>query len=304
MVDRFDAMSVLVAAVDAGSLSAAARRLGMPLASVSRRVAELEERLGTRILLRSTRGLSLTEPGEAYLAACRTILEQVGEAERVAAGEFSVPKGLLAVSAPIVFGRLHVLPIITAFLNIYPEVDVRLEQSDRTVSLIEEHIDAAIRIGHLPDSSMRARRVGQVRRIVCASPGYLSDRGRPERPDDLPLHDCITFENLMSSDRWQFGEGREQRYVEIRSRMVVNTAEAAIDAAAAGLGLTRVLSYQVVDAIAAGRLEIVLQDDEPTPWPVNILYGSGLVPQKLRAFIDFAAPRLESILSANTGGGF
>ena len=153
----------------------------MPLASVSRRVAELEERLGTQILLRSTRGLSLTEPGEAYLAACRTILEQVGEAERVAAGEFSVPKGLLAVSAPIVFGRLHVLPIITAFLNIYPEVDVRLEQSDRTVSLIEEHIDAAIRIGHLPDSSMRARRVGQVRRIVCASPGYLSDRGRPER---------------------------------------------------------------------------------------------------------------------------
>lgn len=303
MTDRFEAMSVLVAAVDAGSLSAAARHLGMPLATVSRRVAELEDRLGTRLLLRSPRGLSLTEPGEAYLAACRAILEQLGEAERIAAGEFTAPKGVLSVAAPIVFGRLHVLPVVADFLKTYPEVDVRLEQSDRPVSLIEEHFDAAIRIGHLPDSSLRARRVGQVRRVICASPGYLSRHGRPERPEDLAGHDCINFANLVSSDRWQFGEGRAQRYVGIKSRLIVNTAEAAVDAAAAGLGLTRVLSYQVVDAIAAGRLEIVLQDDEPPPWPVSILYGSGPVPQKLRTFVDFAAPRLEARLSRGTETG-
>ncbi|PLX37265.1 MAG: LysR family transcriptional regulator [Hyphomicrobiales bacterium] len=302
MTDRFDAMSVLVAAADAGSLSAAARRLGMPLATVSRWVAELEERLGTRILHRSTRGLSLTEPGEAYLAACRSILEQVGEAERVAAGEFSVPKGLLTVSAPIVFGRLHVLPVIAAFLETYREVDVRLEQSDRPVSLVEDRIDAAIRIGHLPDSRLRARRIGEVRRVICASPAYLAERGRPERPDDLAGHDCVTFENLMAPDRWQFGEGQAQRTVTVKSRMVVNTAEAAVDAAVAGLGLTRVLSYQAVEAVAAGRLEIVLQDHEPEPWPVSILYGGGLVPQKLRMFVDFAAPRLEARLANGRGG--
>ena len=292
-------MSILVSAVDAGSLSAAARRLGIPLATVSRRVAELEDRLGTRLLVRSTRGLSLTDPGEAYLAACRNILEQVGEAERIAAGEFSAPRGKLTLSAPIVFGRLHVLPVVASFLKTYPDVDVRLEQTDRPVSLIEEHFDAAIRIGHLPDSSLRARRLGQVRLVVCASPEYLEDRGRPERPEDIAHHDCITFGNLMASDRWQFGAGQNQRQISVRSRMVVNTAEAAIDAAAAGLGVTRVLSYQVAQAVAAGRLEIVLQNDEPSPLPVSILYSGDLIPQKLRLFVDFAAPRLESGILSN-----
>lgn len=290
-------MSILVAAVDAGSLSAAARRLGVPLATVSRRVAELEDRLGTRILLRSARGLSLTEPGEAYLTACRNILEQVGEAERLAAGEFSMPKGLLALSAPIVFGRLHVLPVISSFLETYSEIDTRLDLTDRPVSIMEEHFDAAVRIGRLPDSSLRARRLGEVREVVCASTGYLAKRGRPEYAEDLSHHDCITFENLMPSDRWQFGDGRDTRHVRIRSRMVVNTAEAAIDAAVAGLGITRVLSYQVSQAVSAGSLERLLQEDEQAPLPVNILYGGGLVPQKLRAFIDFAAPRLESVLT-------
>ena len=297
MADRLDSMSILIAAVDAGSLSAAARDLGTPLATVSRRVADLEDRLGTRLLLRSARGLMLTEAGTAYVAACRRILEQVAEAERAATGEFIAPKGLLTLTSPIVFGRLHLLPVIASFLRAYPQVDVRLEQSDRLVSLQEEQIDAAIRIGRLPDSSLRARRLGDVRWVVCASPDYLAARGRPERPGDLAHHDCITFENLMSADRWRFGDGRGERQIRIRSRMIVNTAEAAIDAAAAGLGVARVLSYQVAEAVAAGRLEIVLETDEPEPWPVNILYGSGLVPQKLRAFIDFAAPRLVSVLS-------
>ncbi|MDD3444723.1 MAG: LysR family transcriptional regulator [Zavarzinia sp.] len=297
MVDRLETMSILVAVVDAGSLSAGARRLGLPLATVSRRVADLEAALGARLLLRSPRGLVTTEAGAAYLGACRRILDEVAEAERVAAGEFVVPKGLLSLTAPVVFGRLHVLPVITAFLAAYPAIDVRLELGDRNVNLQEEQIDAAIRIGHLPDSGLRARRVGVVRRVVCAAPAYLAARGVPARPEDLAAHDCITFANLMAPDRWYFGEGRRERPVPIHSRMTVNTAEAAIEAASAGLGLTRVLSYQVARAVADGRLSVVLADDEPGPWPVHILYGDGLVPRKLRAFVDFAAPRLEASLA-------
>ncbi|RIJ17807.1 LysR family transcriptional regulator [Henriciella mobilis] len=297
MVDRLDSMSILVTAVDAGSFTAGARELGMPLATVSRRVAELEERLGAQLVTRSTRGLALTEAGVTYVAACRRILEQVAEAERAAAGEFSAPRGLLTVTAPIVFGRIHMVPLITAFLMAYPDVDVRLHQGDRMVSFQEEHVDLAVRIGHLPDSSLRARRVGAVREVVCASPAYLAAQGEPARAEDLAHHDCITFENLMGADRWRFGD----RQVRIGSRLIVNTADAAICAAAAGLGLTRVLSYQVAEAVADGRLKIVLTGDEPEAWPVHLLYGGGILPQKLRAFIDFAAPRLSAALSGNTG---
>ncbi len=296
MADRLDAMQILVTAVDAGSLSAGARRMGLPLATVSRRVAELESRLGTTLLHRSARGLTLTEPGSAYVVACRRVLEEVAEAERIAAGEFSSPRGLLTLTAPIVFGRVHVLPVVADFLAAYPEVDVRLEQTDRTISLQEEHIDAAVRIGNLPDSSLRARTVGAVRRVVCASPAYIARHGHPERPEDLSDHACITFENLMSADRWTFGEGRASHVVPIRSRIAVNTAEAAIDAAVAGLGVTRLLSYQVAHAVAQGHLDIVMVDHEPAPWPVSLLYRGGLVPRKVRTFIDFCAPRLESSL--------
>ncbi|MDF1718917.1 MAG: LysR substrate-binding domain-containing protein [Antarcticimicrobium sp.] len=185
---------------------------------------------------------------------------------------------------------------MTAFLQSYPEVDLRLEQSDHTISLREEHIDLAIRIGPLPDSSQRARRLGSVRRVVCASPDYLATRGRPEVAEDLDAHDCITFEKVTSADHWLLGTGKARRPVPVHSRMIVNTAETAIEAATAGLGLTRVLSYQVARPVAEGRLEIVLEGEEPEPWPVNLVYGDGLVPQKLRAFIDFAAPRLEAAL--------
>lgn len=294
MTDRLDDMALLVMSVEAGSFSAAAKRLGMPLATVSRRVAELEERLGVRILSRSTRGLSLTEPGQAYLSACRQILDQVSDAERVVRGEFSEPKGKLVLSAPIVFGRLHVVPVIAEFLRTYPEVDVRLVQADRAVSLVEEHIDAAIRIGRLPDSNLRARRVGEVCEVICASPAYLKARREPRRPQDLAGHDCITFEHLMSAERWSFGKGKAHFQQPVHSRMTVNTAEAAVDAAIAGLGITRVLSYQVAGAVMAGKLKVILKKYEPEPLPVNILYGGGLVPGKVRAFVDFAATRLES----------
>jgi len=296
-LDRLESMAILVAAVEAGSLSAAARRLRTPLATVSRKVSELEAHLGTRLLIRANRRLTLTEAGQSYVAACRRILEEVDEAERTAAGEYSAPRGDLTIAAPIVFGRLHVLPIVIAFLRTYPDIDIRLALADRTVNLIEEHVDLAVRIGVLPDSSLVATRIGAVRRVVCASPAYLAARGTPATPADLAAHDCIAFEGL-SATTWGFRTGKAELAVPIRARLSVTTAEASIDAAVAGLGLTRVLSYQVTEALRDGALTTVLAAFEPEPWPAHLLHPGGrLLPLKLRAFLDFAAPRLKSVLA-------
>jgi DNA-binding transcriptional LysR family regulator len=303
MMDRLEAMSILLTAVEAGSLSAASRRLGMPLATVSRKVSDLEAHLRTRLFNRTSRRLSLTDAGRSYVEACRRILEEVTEAERAAAGEYSAPKGDLIITAPVVFGRLHVLPVITAFLTAYQDINVRLVLADRIVSLLEDHIDLAVRIGPLSDSGLVATRVGEIRWVVCASPAYFAARGVPQRPADLGAHDCITFER--SPDAWRFPAGkpsvsRSDASVAVRPRLVVNSAEAAIDAAVAGLGITRVLSYQVVNAMRAGSLTVVLQDFEPAPWPVSLVHaGSGrLLPLKLRAFLDYAAPRLKAVTFA------
>jgi DNA-binding transcriptional LysR family regulator len=301
-MDRLEAMAVLLAAVDAGSLSAAARRLGLPLATVSRRVAELEAHLGARLLTRSSRRLTLTDAGRSYAAAAKRILEEVGEAERAAAGEYSAPKGELIVTAPIVFGRLHVLPVVMDFLRAYPEIAVRLVQVDRVIDLQENHVDLAVRIAELPDSSLIALRVGSIRRVVCASPDYFAARGTPRRPADLAAHDCVTFEGPIAPDIWAFASGETAATIPIRPRLIVNTAEAAVDAAVAGLGVTRVLSYQVAEALSAGTLSLALQEFEPPPSPVSLVYaGQGLLPQKLRAFLDFAAPRLKARLAALPG---
>ncbi|RWL79643.1 MAG: LysR family transcriptional regulator [Mesorhizobium sp.] len=297
-MDRLDAMSLFVATVEAGSLSAAAKRAGVPLATVSRKLSELEKHLGTRLLNRSTRRLALTDAGQSYLAACRRILDEVNEAERTAAGEYSSPTGELVITAPVVFGRLHVLPVITDFLAIYPQVDVRLTLSDRITQLVEEHIDLALRIGELPDSAMVAIRVGSIRRIVCASPAYLASHGTPEKPSELAGHNCVTFEGLAAPATWSFGAGKAETTVPVRSRLQVNTAEAAIDAAIAGLGLTKVLSYQADAGVRAGALRVVLEPFEPPPWPVSLVHaGQGRLPMKLRAFLDFAAPRLKERLA-------
>ncbi|TPI36677.1 LysR family transcriptional regulator [Mesorhizobium sp. B3-1-6] len=297
-MDRLDAMSLFVATVEAGSLSAAARRAGVPLPTVSRKLSELEKHLGTRLLNRSTRRLTLTDPGQSYLIACRRILDEVSEAERSAAGEYLNPTGELAITAPVVFGRLHVLPVITGFLAVYPQVDVRLTLSDRITQLAEEHIDLAVRISELPDSAMVAIRVGSIRRIVCASPAYLALHGTPEKPSELAGYNCVTFEGLAAPATWTFGTGKTEIVVPVRSRLQVNTAEAAIDAAIAGLGLTRVLSYQADAAVRAGALRVVLEPFEPPPWPVSLVHaGQGRLPVKLRAFLDFAAPRLKERLA-------
>lgn len=297
-MDRLDAMSLFVATVEAGSLSAASRRLGIPLATVSRRLSDLEKHLRTRLLNRSTRRLTLTDAGQAYLVACRRILNEVSEAERAAAGEYISPTGELVVTAPVVFGRLHVLPIVTGFLAAYPDVNIRLTLSDRITQLVDEHIDLAVRIGELPDSAMVATRVGSIRRITCASPDYFARHGTPSRPEEIAGRDCITFEGLAAPAAWSFVIGKSETLVPVRSRLQVNTAEAAIDAAIAGLGLAKVLSYQADAAVRGGKLSVVLEAFEPPPWPVSLVHaGQGRLPVKLRAFLDFAAPRLKERLS-------
>jgi DNA-binding transcriptional LysR family regulator len=286
-------MAVFLEAVETGSLSAAGRKLGMPLATVSRKLSDLEKHLGARLLQRSTRQLVLTDAGRDYLAACKRILEDVTEAERAVAGEYNEPRGELVITAPIVFGRLHVLPVITEFLGAYPEVDVRLVQGDQVVNLLEDHVDLAVRVGRLPDSSLLARQIGSIHRVVCASPAYFTAYGTPAVPSDLGMHRCVAFEQIGGSAAWTFPVDGKDLAIPIRPRFIVNTAEAAIDAAIAGVGVTRVLSYQIEAAHRVGRLSLALRAFEPAPMPVSLVYGGQRrLPLKLRAFLDFAAPRL------------
>lgn len=285
---------MFVAVVDAGSLSAGGRRLGVPLPTVSRRISDLEAHLRTRLLVRSTRKLALTDAGSAFLASARRILDQVDEAERSAAGEYLAPQGELVVAAPILFGRLHVLPLVTAFLARHPDVRVRLELSDRNTDIIEDHIDVAVRIGRLPDSSLVATRVGAVRSVFCASPAFLAAHGTPRTAADLAGLDAVVFGALGGRDGWPMsGEGAG------RTRLTVTTAEAALDAAIAGIGVTRVLSYQAAEAVRGGRLQLVLDDLDRPELDVSLIHaGQGRIALKTRAFLDMAAPHLKQELTA------
>jgi len=297
-MDRLDAMSLLLTVVEAGSLSAAGRKLGVPLATVSRKISDLEAHLRTQLLTRSTRHMALTDAGQSYVAACRRILDQVEEAERLASSEYSAPRGDLIVTAPIVFGRLHVLPIAVEFLKAYPAINLRLMLADRVLDLMEDHVDVALRIGALRDSSMKALRLGEIRRVVVASPAYLAERGRPTRPADLEGHCRVVFSGSFDLASWSFQTDGESETVSFQPRLTVNTAEAAIDAAAAGFGLTRVLSYQAAAGVKAGTLVTLLEDFEPPSIPVTLVYADQrLIPLKLRAFLDYAAPRLRAALA-------
>jgi DNA-binding transcriptional LysR family regulator len=300
-MDRLDAMETLLAAVEGGSLSAASRKLGMPLPTVSRKISELEAHLRTRLLTRTTRSLTLTDAGRSYVEACRRILEDVEEAERMASGEYAAPRGDLLITAPIVFGRLHVLPVVAGFLKAYPDINVRLLLADRVVNLLEDHVDLAVRIGELPDSSLMATRVGSIRSVVCASKAYFDARGVPQTPQELVARDCVTFDGLASPARWTFSVRGTNVAVNVRSRLIVSTAEAAIDAAIASVGITRVLSYQLESALRAGTVALALREFEPAPWPVSLVYmGQGLLPLKVRAFLDYAGPRLKAGLAATS----
>jgi DNA-binding transcriptional LysR family regulator len=269
-MDHLGAMRVFVSVAKLGSFTEAARRLQLSPSVVTRAVAQLEDQLGLTLLLRTTRSLRLTERGELYLQSCQQILQDVDGAERRVRGEDAEPYGSLKIAAPVVFSRLHVLPIVSRLLRDHGEVAVELMLSDRNVHLLEERVDVAVRIGELADSSLIAVKLGAVQRVVVASPGYLKQRGEPKAPAQLAGHDIVAFEGIGAVDQWRFHPGG--RPLRLEPKLTVNSVDASIAAAEAGIGITRALSYQVKASVTAGRLMPILQPFAPPPSPVNALY--------------------------------
>lgn len=294
-MDRIDAMKVFVATLDEGSLAGASRRLGRSPAAVSRAIAFLEEHVGTALLHRTTRTIKLSEAGERYAAACRRILTDLEEADLLIAGERSAPRGLLTITAPVAAGQDMLQPIIDEFVDRYPAVSVRLNMLDRPVSLIDEGMDLALRIAHLPDSTLVAIPVGEVRRVVAASPRYLAKHSPITEPADLAQHQIISMTHF-GLDSWSFPPPNGStipRVVQFTPRFIVNSIQAAVASAVAGHGVTRMFSYHVAEQVKEGTLKIVLSDNEPAPLPVHLLTPHGrLAVPKVRAFVDFAAPLL------------
>ena len=296
-MDRLEAMSIALAVAEAGSLSAAARRLNTPVSTASRKITDLEEHLRARLFDRTGRRLALTQAGTSYVAGLKRILADLSDVERAATGEYALPTGELIVTAPVGLGRLYLLPILTEFLRTYPDITARLILRDRNYSLPDE-IDVALRVGVLPDSRLVALRVGPSQRVVCASPAYLAARGTPRTPDEIVGHDCVSFEGLQAPNLWVFERDGAEIAVAVRPRLICSSVEAACDAAIDGMGLTRGASYHVAAAIAAGTLVTVLDDYRPAPTPVSLVHAAGhRAPAKLRAFLDFAAPRLRAGLA-------
>ena len=286
-MDRLDAMQAFVTIADLKGFAAAARKLRLSPSGVTRLIAALEDRLGARLLQRTTRQVTLTDAGARYLERARRILADIEEAEIAAEGERARPAGRLVISAPVGFGRLHVSPVLTTYLKRYREVSAELKLEDRVINLVEEGVDLAVRIGHLPDSSLVARHVGDMRRIMVASPGYLKSRGEPKRPQDVVAHDAIQSGSTAGLAEWRFVEGGNEIRLGYTPRLITNTADAAIRYVEAGGGLTRVLAYQAAEAIKRGRLKIVLAKFEQPPLPIHIVYPtSRLLSAKVRTFID------------------
>jgi len=293
-MDRLEHLRVLVAVADSGGLAAAARRLGHSPPAVTRAVAQLEQRIGAQLLVRTTRHVRLTDAGERFVADARRILAELDEAEALAGGAFREPQGLLSITASSMFGRLHVAPLVLDYLDQHPRVQVRTLFVDRIVHLVDEGYDVAVRIAHLPDSGLTAVRVGAVRRVIVASPAYLAARGEPRSAQDLATHVGIGFtQSGGPAAPWALYPGGRREPVELVTPLVANTGEMAIAAAVAGRGLTQALSYQVADEVAAGRLRIVLADQEPPPIPVHVVYPAGRkAAAKVRAFINLAVGHL------------
>jgi len=288
-MDRLDAMQAFVTVADCKGFAAAARRLKLSASSVTRLVATLEEQVGARLLQRTTRAVALTEVGRHYLDRARRILADVAEAEAAARAELSRPAGHLVVSAPLMFGRLHVNPLMSEYLRRYPDVTGELQLTDRVVNLIEDGVDVAVRIGQLPDSSVVAKLVGDVSRIVVASPAYLDARGTPQHPAELRQHDLIHCSEVTPASEWRFEREGKLLRVSIAPRYVTNSAEAGLWHAERGGGLTMALAYQAHDALLSGRLRSVLRAFEGPPRPIQIVYpASRLLSAKVRAFADLA----------------
>lgn len=296
-MDRLHELEVFIAVADTGSFAKAGRGLRLSPPAVTRAVSALEDRLGARVFNRTTRSLTITDVGQRFLDSARRILTDLDSAEKEAVGETAVPHGHLTITASVTFGRSALTPVVCAFLNQYPRVSVSVLLLDRIANLVEEGIDLAVRIGPLPDSSLVAKKIGTVQRILVASPDYLARRGVPQNPADLRLHSMLAFTGLMPNREWRFRDGRSGNSVSFVPRLEINDAVASIAAAEMGDGITVALSYMVADKIREGHLIPVLESVTPPPVPVHLVYPqSRLISPKMRAFIDFAAPRLRDAL--------
>lgn len=289
-MDRWQVMRIFVKVAETASFAEAARHLQMSAPAVTRAVASLEETIGARLFVRTTRSVKLTDAGSGYFEDCRRILADIAEAEAAAAGTYATPTGTLTVTAAAMFGNMYVLPILTEYLDTYPTMLGRTLFVDRLVNIVEEGADVAVRIGHLPDSGFTAIRVGSVRRVICGSPAYFEKHGVPRTPADLKDHRIAASTGAWSSPEWRFAN--DQR-VTVQSSLQCNTNDAIISAAVSGWGLTRVVHYQIGPALLDGRLQIVLADYEEPPLPIHVLYPEGRhSPAKVRTFVDLAVARL------------
>lgn len=290
---------MLVSSVEEGSLSAAARKLRIPVATLTRNVNDLEALVGTKLLVRTTRKLLLTEAGTDYVVAARRILEQVDEQERRAAGEFTNPRGELVVATPVQVARLRVLPVINQFLTLFPEIRIQLLQSDRNIDLVDSQADIAIRIGRLKDSSLVATRVGMLRVVVVASPDLLKQHGVPRSPEDLHGYPRVVFDSpFLSPWRFRHPDANETYTIIETPRLLVSSPDAATDAAIDGVGATLLLEHDVAESVGAGKLQFILEEFEVDPIPVHLVYLSrDMMPMKIRRFIDFAVPKLREALA-------
>jgi len=295
-MDRLQAMQIFVAVADAQGFAGAARQLQLSPPAVTRAINDLESHLGVRLLTRTTRVVRLTEAGARHAEDCRRILAELADADASVAGMHSAPRGRLVLTAPLMFGAMHVMPVVTDYLQRYPEVQAHCLFLDRVVNLLDEGVDLAVRIGALPDSSMQAVRVNQVRRVLCAAPAYLAQHGTPSMPQDLAEHTVITIHGTGPTSEWRFWDQGEPRVVKLQPRMFTTTNDAAMAAAVSGFGITRLLSYQVAEHVRAGRLQILLADYEPPALPVHLLHREGrYAAQRVRAFLDMAVERLRSV---------
>ena len=297
-MDRFHLMSVFVAVAEEESFAAAARRLGLSPPPVTRAVATLEEHLGIKLLTRTTRFVRATDAGLRYLESARRILVEVDAADEDAAGVHAAPRGQLAVTAPVLFGSMFVMPGIVDYLERYPDVSVSALFLDRVVNLLEEGMDVGVRIGALPDSTMRAIPVGHVRRVVCAAPEYLKRHGKLKQPSQLARHTILAASPVSPTIEWRFADGRKGVSVKVQPRLTVTSNEAAIQAALLGFGVTRLMSYQIATHLAAGRLQRVLADSEPPPLPIHVLHREARhASAKVRSFVDLLVERLRAGLA-------
>lgn len=294
-MDRFHLINVFVAVVDTQGFAGAARKLAISPPAVTRAVNELEAHLGLRLLTRTTRTVRVTDAGARYAQDCRRILAELAEADESVSGQHGAPRGRITVTAPMLFGGMVVTPIVTAYLQRYPEVSASCLFLDRVVNLVDEGVDVAIRIGELPDSTLQAIRVGQVRQLLCASPAYLAAHGIPLTPDDLQQHAIVSASSVTPNPEWRLVHHGEPRGVRLQARMTTTTNDSAVAAVVSGFGITRLLSYQVAEHLRTGRLKTVLTDYEAPPLPVHVVHREGRqAPQRVRAFIDLAVERLRA----------